>query len=251
MATDISVEAADGLRAIMRETETVEAGGGLLRERAYDELKGLILRGEFAQTPFLSERMLARQLGMSNTPVRSAVERLALEGIVSIGPQRGIVVRELTNEEVANHIELREALEPFIVRKVAERATPEQLAELYENLTEYERCLAAGDVPRFITLDGQFHLLLARFSANAEAERVLQQMQNRIHGMILRISRHLPVRLTESLREHRQIVDCLAAGDGRAAARWMLQHLNAARRVLVSANSGPPRRTARRSTTNG
>lgn len=218
---------------------TTDAPPGLLRERAYTELKRLIIHGEFAQTPFLSERMLARRLGMSNTPIRSAVERLAHEGILAIGPQRGIVVRELTNAEVADHLELREALEPFIVRKVAERATAAQVAELYDNLTQYERSLAAGDIPGFITLDGQFHLLLARFSANAEAERVLRQMQDRIHSMILRISRHLPVRLHESLAEHRQIVDCLAVGDGRGAARVMLDHLNAARRVLVAGDVVP------------
>jgi len=219
----------------------MDAPAGLMRERAYAELKRRILLGEFAQTPFLSERMLARHLGMSNTPVRSAVERLAHEGILSIGPQRGISVRELTNEEVAHHIELREALEPFIVRKVAERANRAAIDQLYENLGRYEASLAEGDIPGFITLDGEFHLLLARFSENSEAERVLQQMQDRIHGMILRISRHLPDRLIESLAEHRQIVDCLAEGDARGASRVMQQHLDAARRVLVPGESSSGR----------
>ena len=219
-----------------------DSGSGLLRERAYHELKRRILLGELEQTPFLSERGLARELGMSNTPVRSAVERLALEGIVTIGPQRGIVVRELTTQEIVDHVELREALEPFLMRKLAGNLTPSQISELEANLRDYERSLSAGDVPRFITLDGDFHMLLAEFSGNAEAERVLRQLRDRIHGVILRISRHVPTRLTESIREHRELFQLLIAGDGRAAAKVMQLHLQAARKALAPETVRPKAR---------
>ena len=72
----------------------------LLKEQAYDELKALILAGEFATGSFLSERALADRLGMSKTPIRTALERLEQERFITISPQQGVVVRELTLQEI-------------------------------------------------------------------------------------------------------------------------------------------------------
>lgn len=212
--------------------------GGLLRERAYRELRQLILDGEFERIDFLSERMLARRLGMSNTPIRSAVERLQCEGIVAIGPQRGITVREPSAREMIDHIEVREALEPFIASKIAGRLTLPQQRELTANVDAYEQSLVTGDMRRLISLDGDFHLLLAKFSGNAEYERMLRQLRDRIQGVIVRISRHVPERMAESVAEHRAIAGCIIEGDRRGAAKQMARHLDAARRALAPVERG-------------
>ncbi len=213
--------------------DKVHSRGGLLRERAYTELKKLILSGQLANTPFLSSRKLAEDLGMSNTPVRSAVERLEAEGLLSIGPQRGIVLNELTTQEIVDHYELRQSLETLVVRKLAGRVSPEQVAELRANVLSHQASLDTGDIEQYIARDGDFHLLLAEFSGNADVERVLRQLRDRIYRVVLRVIEHVPGRMRESLDEHRLILKLIEAGDAARASAVMTQHLRDGLKAVV------------------
>ena len=98
------------------------SGRGLLKERAYAEIKRRILGGKLAPGPFLAERQLAAQLGMSKTPVRSALERLESEGFLSISPQQGAIIRDLSVPEIADQYEIRMAIEAFVVRDAGGQA---------------------------------------------------------------------------------------------------------------------------------
>jgi len=209
------------------------SGGGLLRDRAYSDLKKLILSGELAKTAFLSTRSLAKRLEMSLSPVRSAVERLETEGLLSIGPQRGIVVNELTTTEIADHFEIRQALETLVVRKLAGRLSAEQAGELNANVDAHQASLETGDIEQYITLDGNFHLLLAEFSGNADVERVLRQLRDRIFRVVLRVIEHVPGRMRDSIDEHRQIVNLLTEGNATRAANVMTQHLLGGLKAIV------------------
>jgi DNA-binding GntR family transcriptional regulator len=91
----------------------------LLKEQAYQQLKQMLVDGTYVPGTFLSERRLAEQLGMSKTPVRAALERVEAEGYVTVSPQQGIVVRELSLREIKEHFEIRMALETHIVRRLA------------------------------------------------------------------------------------------------------------------------------------
>src|SRR5262245_56779925 len=88
-------------------------GAGLMKERAYSEIKRRILNCDYPPGSFLSERNLATTLGMSKTPVKAALERLEHEGFITVSPQQGIVVRELSIREIADQYEIRTALESF------------------------------------------------------------------------------------------------------------------------------------------
>src|SRR5436190_23417940 len=105
----------------------------LLQERAYEELKRLIQRGTYPPGTFTAGRQLAGQLGMSKTPIKSALTRLGLEGFVAVSPQQGIIVREPTVHEILDLFDIREALETFVVRRLAGRLTPEQASRLRDN----------------------------------------------------------------------------------------------------------------------
>ncbi len=118
---------------------------GLLKEQAYVELKQLILSGAIAPGSFLAERQLAGRLGMSKTPVRAALERLELEGFVTVSPQQGILVRDLSLHEIADQYEIRIALEAFVVRHVAGRLAAPQVERLRDNLHEQEATARTGD----------------------------------------------------------------------------------------------------------
>src|SRR5437899_8390145 len=96
----------------------------LLKDRAYDRIKVRLLNDDYPPGSFLSERQLAENLGMSKTPVKAALERLESEGFISVSPQQGIVVRELSVHEIADQYEIRAALESYTVRALAGRLTP-------------------------------------------------------------------------------------------------------------------------------
>src|SRR5262249_16673482 len=98
---------------------------GLMKERAYAEIKRRLLENEYPPMSFLSERLLVAQLGMSKTPIKAALERLEAEGYVAVSPQQGIVVRELTVHEIADQYEIRAALEAYVLRALAGKLTPE------------------------------------------------------------------------------------------------------------------------------
>lgn len=207
----------------------------LLRDRAFEHIRTAIIDGSYPPGSFLSERELARSLEMSKTPIRVAFERLAEQGLVTISPQRGVVVREMSAKEVADHYDLRIALETFVARRLAARGVlGEEHDALAENLREQEE-LVSGDVDirGFMRADAAFHLLLAGALGNEEILRTMTQQRDRVRRVVESIyqkdHRVPPV----SVREHRAILEAVLAGDAEAAAAAAECHLDNGRRFLL------------------
>lgn len=196
-----------------------------LKQRAYLELKDRILSGVLPPGTLLSERQLAHSLRMSKTPVHAALERLEGEGLVTVAAQQGIMVRAIPPQEIADHYEIREALETFVVSRLAGRLTAEQTRRLRDNLREHRRAVRQGDGAGNIRLDSEFHLLLCEFHGNQEITRAMGQIRDKIQGVIHQISTRFPHRMKASLSEHEAIASALLAGDGPAAAQGMVIHL--------------------------
>ncbi len=210
-----------------------DTGRSLLRERAYHELKQLLIISPRPLEPFLSERKLAKHLGMSNTPVRSAIERLEAEGFITISPNQGIVVRELTAQEIGDHYDLRAALEPYVLGRLAGKLSGENVERLHANLAAQQESVAAGDIPRLIELDSEFHLLFCEFLGNDEITRTLLQLRDKIHRIILRIARQVPERIAHSYPEHLEIAQAVIAGDAGRAAEAVVAHLESGKRCFL------------------
>ena len=107
----------------------------LLRDRAYNELRALIVAGTLAPGSFLSERKLSDRLGMSKTPIKAALALLESEGFVLVSPQQGIVVREITAREVVDLFDVRIAVESYICRRLAGNLATEQEKQLRQQLS--------------------------------------------------------------------------------------------------------------------
>jgi DNA-binding GntR family transcriptional regulator len=215
------------------------AGKGLLKEHAYTELKRRILQGEFTPGAFLSERQLALDLEMSKTPIRAAVERLEAEGFLAISPQQGLVVRELAIHELADHLEVRYALEPYVLRQIAGRLTPAQVEQLEANLAGQQETVAQQDQNRMVELDSAFHILLCTFHGNGEFLRVMEQLRAKIHRVVHRVNGQHPERMRTAYEEHLAIADAVLAGDGELAAKHMIHHLEVGKTYLLSPRRRP------------
>jgi DNA-binding GntR family transcriptional regulator len=210
-----------------------------LQSRAYAELRRLIVSGEFPPGTFLSERQLASQLQMSKTPVHVALERLEAEGFVTISAQQGIVVRGLSVEDILDHYELREAIETYVTGKLAGRLNQNQQAQLRESLRQQEAALSARDVAALMDLDARFHLLLMSFLGNHQITATMEQLRDKIHQVILRVTSVDHNRLHESVEEHAKIVDALVQGDAAAASRLAVDHLEAGKQRILNPNRFP------------
>jgi DNA-binding GntR family transcriptional regulator len=209
------------------------AARGLFKSRAYDEIKAMILSGELAPGAFLAERPLAARLGMSTTPVRSALQRLELEGLLRISPQQGAVVRDFSFREITELYEIRMALEPFVARQIAGRLTPAHEQRVRENLEAQRLNLARRDINVCVRLDEDFHTLFSEFLDNREICRVMGELRDRTHRIFHRVFSQNPSRMEGSYREHKEIAETIIRGDAEMAARRVEAHLDFGRRALI------------------
>jgi DNA-binding GntR family transcriptional regulator len=207
---------------------------GLMKERAYGEIKRRLLDSEYPPMSFLSERQLAEQLGMSKTPVRAALERLEAEGYVTVSPQQGVVVRELTVHEIADQYEIRAALETYVLRTLAGRLTAEQVGLLRANLKAQQELCGSGDVPRGVALDAEFHTLFPELLGNREILRVMRQLREKMQRVVTQVFQLRPSRFDASVEEHLAIAEAVIGGDGSRAADLLARHLELGKKLILS-----------------
>ncbi|MDP6036931.1 MAG: GntR family transcriptional regulator [Candidatus Latescibacteria bacterium] len=206
----------------------------LLKDRAYEDLKGLILQEVFPPGSFLSERQLTSQLDMSKTPIRAALERLESEGLVTVSPQQGILVREVPLHEIVDIFDVRIALECFVVKNLAGNLTEEQWHQVNESLNAQDTCAEGADVQRCTMLDADFHLMLCSFLGNREIVATMCRLRDRLYRIALRVMRHDVGRMKTSCDEHRRIANSIYDGDSVGAVAHVEAHLTYGKQVLVA-----------------
>jgi DNA-binding GntR family transcriptional regulator len=193
---------------------------------AYERIRALILGGGVAPGTRLGQVELAERLGVSRTPVREALRRLAAEGLVEFQDQRGFRVAALEIDDVLRRLEVRLLLEPGAARLAAERADEEDLALLEAAIEREGRArTAAGahDASR------DFHLLLAAAAHNRELVATLESLWLiEVGRRLLARRRAAPSWQENDVAEHREILEALRAGDGHRAADLVERHVRAA-----------------------
>ena len=172
----------------------------------------------------LSENDLAASLGMSRTPVRAALSRLQDEGWVTIYPQRGALVRELSDEEVRECADVRNALESAgIMRSSAERRA--ELADrLADNVDRQAQALGDRDVASFATLALEFHRTFVAMSGNRTMLDVYDRLQDRQYLSIVRSADRISGDPDQVLAEHRVLLEDARRGDWTAFATHLGDH---------------------------
>jgi DNA-binding GntR family transcriptional regulator len=209
-------------------------------ERAVDALRELILHGDFAAGVRLGEVELAERLGVSRTPVREALTRLAAEGLVEITPNRGAKVTSWSVGELEAVFELRAALEPRLTGLAVPRATPSDADALDALAAEMSAVGAPGprqDLDALVPLNRAFH---GRLVALAEHPAMASALAGAVHAPIVLRNFHTydEASLRRSLAHHTEIVAALRAGDPAWAAAVMTAHIHNARAVMVRAARG-------------
>ena len=138
----------------------------LLKDKAYEEIRQRIQDSTFEAGTLLSERKLGSLLKMSKTPIKAALERLEQQGFVSVAPQQGVIVREVSIKDAADQFELRRVIETYVVKTMTGKLTDAQRDAIKKNLKLQRAAVAKNEVHDFVMLDADFHLLLCRVLGN-------------------------------------------------------------------------------------
>lgn len=206
-----------------------------VREAVYRHLKALLLSGRFAPGERLSEPLLAQELGVSRTPVREALMRLAEEGLVELVPGKGARVRAFSPEEVEEVYGVRALLEGEAAREAALRATPWELAELEARLRAIDEA-GAEDYPEQMRRDLEFHRALVRLSGNKTLFRLYEDLLSSlalVRSALPNLSQEEATR-----REHWAILEALRRRDPEGARRAVEAHVGRFRHLVVERLKG-------------
>jgi DNA-binding GntR family transcriptional regulator len=191
-----------------------------LRDRAYEHLVRMITRLELAPEAVLVERELMNQLDVGRTPLREALQRLAVEGLVTHRPNRGMFVAGIGAADVQEIYEFRTLIDGTAVSLAASRATSAQIETLAELHTALVQAAAADDIDRYVIINRAFHETIAAAARN----KLLAEVVPRIFNLHLRLWFYISSRtgrwhdLAQAHQEMtRAVVDGLKRRDGHAA----------------------------------
>jgi DNA-binding GntR family transcriptional regulator len=191
---------------------------------AYQAIRDAILSGMFEQGTRLNQDDLARRLGVSRAPIRDALYRLEAEGLAqTLSRVGGVVVAEMSEQEMVDIFELRAILESHSTRSACERMTEADLARLQVIVTETERVTQAGDLQATIQTHTDFHCLIYAVCGNAELERVARNLWDRSFRFRL-IALSNAENARRGLEEHKKILAALFAREPQRAAALAEEH---------------------------
>jgi DNA-binding GntR family transcriptional regulator len=204
-----------------------------LREQVVTLVRDAILGFRLQPGQRLIERELVEQLGVSRATVREVLRQLAVEGLVTVVPQRGAVVTALSEDDAADLYEMRASLESLAVQRFVQRATPEHVAALRAAVEEIARASASPDPQDQLRAKDEFYQVLFNGSGSEPLQQTLAGLQARVR-LLRATSLSEPGRPRQAAMELRAVVDAVEAGDADAAAKACALHIhNAARTALA------------------
>jgi DNA-binding GntR family transcriptional regulator len=201
-----------------------------LRELALAHLRDKIIDGTFKMGQVLSERGLSEELGVSKSPVREALAQLRDEGLVTIEPQKGARVFTLSESEVIQICDFRQAIETAAF-EIALARNPKALAkDMAEVVQDMAIALKKGDEIKYLALDTAFHLLIFQHCEND----YLSASYSRYIGKIAALRTHLsvlPQHTDLSFDEHVKLADAVREGNMATIRELLAQHIDRTRQA--------------------
>ena len=196
-----------------------------LRDVVFNTLRQAILTGEMKPGERLMEIHLANKLGVSRTPIREAIRKLELEGLVVMIPRRGAEVAQITWKNLKDVLEVRRALDVLAVELACDRMRQEELTELGKACTEFKEATRTQDWRKIAAADVRLHDIIVRSTRN---DRLIQLVNNLAEQMyryrfeyIKDESEHPQI-----LKEHRLMVDHILEKDKKKAAEIVAVHID-------------------------
>jgi len=216
-----------------------------LKEEIFDILHKKIISGNITPGEWLRQEDISSQLGVSQTPVREALDLLVSSGLAQRIPYRGVRVLQLTPEEIVDAYVMRLLLESTAAAASAKHRTITQLNNLYQLVEKTEALISLSDMPLQMQINREFHLAIVEASGNALMTRLYEMVLHQFPDWMLYeyMFRH-PELLLPSLKnefiEHKNIVDAISAQNSEQTSQKVIIHIKNLGLELINFLGIPP-----------
>jgi DNA-binding GntR family transcriptional regulator len=195
-----------------------------LRDVVFYTLRRAILKGELEPGERLMEVALANKMGVSRTPIREAIRKLELEGLVVMIPRRGAEVARITEKDLKDVLEVRECLECLAIELACDRISNEEIAKLKEACKQFELSLGGVDLTDSAEKDVAFHDIIFEATHNARLIQMLNNLREQMYRYRLEYIKEKDSH-KQLVKEHEEILKAIEAKDKKAAAAVVSNHI--------------------------
>lgn len=203
-----------------------------LRDVVFNTLRRAILKGELKPGERLMEIALAEKLGVSRTPIREAMRKLELEGLVVMIPRRGAQVANITEKDLNDVLEVRIALEKMAIEKACQLITEEELEELEKTAKKFEKVIDEENVVKLAEADEAFHDVIYKASGNVRLNQVLNNLREQIYRYRVEYLKDEATR-NDLIREHEMICNAIRERNAEKAVEITFQHIENQRQAII------------------
>lgn len=216
---------------------------GALNEQAYQHLQELLLQEKLSAGTVYSESKLARELGISRTPFRDAVHRLAQEGYIDVVPSRGFILHQMTQKDIDETFQVRCALECYCTRQVTLAAETDKARKLFRELNDRMDRLkdildTTQSIRDFCVYDFEFHTSVVDFVKNEKFSETFSLFKHRMRTLAEKSLAH-EGRMCDTYQEHLAILRAMEAGDAERVYCATLKHLENPWKINLGDLMGP------------
>ena len=196
-----------------------------LRDVVFNTLRQAILKGELEPGERLMEIQLAGRLGVSRTPVREAIRKLELEGLVVMIPRKGAEVASITEKSLRDVLEVRKALEELAAELACQRMTEEEIVEAEKQLENFKKEVQSNDVTKIAEMDVEFHEMIYMGTKNERLIQMLHNLREQMYRYRMEYIKDQEKRNT-LVEEHMEIINRIKNHDIEAAKEASRKHID-------------------------
>ena len=196
-----------------------------LRDVVFNTLRQAILRGELKPGERLMEIQLANKLGVSRTPIREAIRKLELEGLVLMIPRKGAEVAEITEKSLRDVLEVRRALEELSVQLACEKITKEEIRELERVAKEFQQVVKSSDITEIAEVDVRFHDIIYTATDNQKLIQLLNNLREQMYRYRVEYLKRDGV-FPQLIAEHEAIIRHIENNEKEKATEVMCTHID-------------------------
>lgn len=195
-----------------------------LRDVVFHTLRQAILKGELKPGERLMEIQLAKKLGVSRTPIREAIRKLELEGLVLMIPRKGAEVAEITEKNLRDVLEVREALEKLAVQLACDQITKAGVRKLREAAEAFEEALTGSNVTEIAEADEHFHDLISLATGNQKLIQILNNLREQMYRYRIEYLKDEAV-FPQLLQEHESLIRAIEERRKEQAVEIVCRHI--------------------------
>ena len=196
-----------------------------LRDVVFNTLRNAILTGELQPGERLMEIKLANKLGVSRTPIREAIRKLELEGLVVNTPRKGAEVANIIDEDLHDVLEVRCTLEALAIELACQKMTDETLEELADNIDTLKNAMSTDAATKVATTDVGFHDIIYKSTGNKRLIQILGNLREQMYRYRLEYIKDR-ASWNRILTEHTAIYECIKNRYKEAATKAILTHID-------------------------